>query len=59
MTYFHFGAGDIEQAVTWATRAIDAGFAMLPNMFVSPFEAQLSQARGWPGLRHAIGPAAP
>jgi TolB-like protein/Tfp pilus assembly protein PilF/predicted Ser/Thr protein kinase len=54
MTYFDFGAGDIEQAATWATRAIDAGFAMLPNMFASPFEAQLSQARSWPELRQRL-----
>jgi hypothetical protein len=54
MTYFYLGAGDIDQSVIWATRAIDAGFAMLTNMFVHPLGPTLTQARAWPELKQRL-----
>ena len=45
MTGFYFACGDFDQSVAWAVKALDQGFAMLPIMFVFPFERVVEMVR--------------
>jgi serine/threonine-protein kinase len=59
LAVFHAARGDVDQAVEWASKAVDERYTIFLVTFVRPFEPLLHRSAAWPALMKKMNLAPP